>query len=150
MATNKILVMTGNYQFGNNPGLFQEAPFVGKSVIFPVSVTYVDVTATDVRLYFDTHDIETWGDWMGHQVLLNGEEVGRLKDPADRFGRAETFEVIIKMADFLRIINYGGGMPSKVELQIVLDTQPAHPGLADDFVLMRIDTSDSAVLRLGW
>jgi len=145
----KILVMTGNYHFGNKPGLFQDAPFVGKTLVLPVVITYVDASAPDVILFFETHDIETWGTWNGHRVLLNGQQIGALKDPADVFGRTEIFRLIIPMKRFLEIIDHSAGLPTKADLQLVLEVQPAHPALADDFVLTRIDTGEQVVMQLG-
>lgn len=146
----KVVVITGHYQLGNNPGIFQDALYVGRMLVFPVTVIYVDTTAPEVKLFIETHDIETWSAWMGHQVTLNGTEIGRLKDPDDTFGRLEIFELTIPMATYLNLINYMPNQPAKAELAIILETQTASPTLADDFVLLRIDTNESTAIRMGW
>jgi hypothetical protein len=150
MANPTILVVTGNYQLGNNPGLFQEAPYVGLLLRLPLSITWLDTTKPEVKILIETHDIETWGKWMGHAVLLNGQEIGRLKDPDDTLGRLERFEIVIPMAAFVTITGYSAGKTATVTFEIVLETQPALPGFADDFVFTRLETSDVVVMKLGW
>ena len=150
MTDQRILVVTGNYQLGNNPGLFQEAPYVGLILRLPVSVTWVDMKRPEVKFFIETHDIETWGTWNGHAVLLNGTEIGRLKDPNDTLGRVEQFEITIPTAQFASITGYSAGKVATVTLEVVLETQPAQPGFADDFVLTRVETNDAVVVKLGW
>jgi hypothetical protein len=150
MAVSKILVMTCDYQLGNNPGAFSPSAFVGLDLTLPVSVTWLDTSKPDVHLYVETHDIETWGTWNGHAVKLGSTEVGRLKDPNNVFGRAEVFDIVIPMGTFIAATGYSAGQPCKTMLQVVLEQQPANPGLVDDFVITRVDTSDNVVIRLGW
>jgi hypothetical protein len=42
--------------------------------------------------------VETWGDWKGHRVAINGQEIGRLKDPSDTYGPAEVFTIKVPTA----------------------------------------------------
>jgi hypothetical protein len=149
-VANTILVVTGSYQFGNNPGLFQDALYVGRSLDFPITISYLDESGPTVSFFFETHDIETWGAWKGHQVLLNGAEIGRLKDPNNTSGRLEQFEIQMQMSTFIQLVKYSAGKPAKADLEIVLDMQSPAPGLADDFVLTRIETSENVVVELGW
>lgn len=138
----KILVLDGAYHFGNNLGIFQGACFVGLRLQLPVVVTWIDddPATTEVFLWFETHDVETWdpGQWAGHAVLINDTEIGRLKDPADVTGRTETFKLGIDKGTLQGLIDPSGN----ATLSIVLERKPQHPALVDDFVLTRIDTVD--------
>ncbi|MDF2441472.1 MAG: hypothetical protein JWN98_2456 [Abditibacteriota bacterium] len=103
-----------------------------------------DAAVSSVILIFKTQDIETWGDWQGHQVLINGHEIGRLKDPDDDDGRYETFRLRVPKADFQEWIK-----PTQTfVLTIRVDTQNEHPGLSDDFLWRRLEV-EHAALRLG-
>lgn len=150
MSNPTILVVTGSYQLGNNPGLFQDAPYVGLLLRLPVSITWLDTTKAEVKIFVETHDIETWGAWNGHAVRLNGQLIGRLKDPNNTMGRLEVFEFSISMSDFIAITGYSAGKTPTVPFEIELETQPALPGFADDFVVTRLETNDAVVMKLGW
>ena len=142
---SRILVITGNYHFGDNAGVFQDALYIGHLFALPLHKTWINNAATNVSFFFTTHDVETWGTWDGHKVSINGNEIGHLKDPANTYGRNEEFQIDVPLADFN---SYLGGNDN-FTLQVELEKQPAMPGLADDFVLTRVETADLAV-RVGW
>ena len=63
----------------------------------------------------------------------------------DQFESAiETHVLGVDKTQFITIV----GTTRRFDLSIVVERQPAHPGLVDDFVLMRIDTLD-VVVRAG-
>lgn len=142
---SKILVITGDYHLGDNPGVFQEALFIGHLLALPLRQTWLNEHAKNVSFFLTTHDIETWGTWSGHRVSINGHEIGRLKDPTNTSGRDEEFQIDVTLTDFR---TYLGGNDNFI-LQVDLDKQPTAPGFADDFVLTRIATAELAV-RVGW
>lgn len=141
----KILVITGDYHLGDNPGVFQEALYLGHVLALPFHKTWINDEASNVSFFFTTHDVETWGTWNGHKVSVNGHEIGRLKEAASTYGRNEEFQFDVPLADFE---SYLGGNDN-FTLQVDLEKQPTMPGLADDFVLTRIETGELAV-RVGW
>lgn len=142
---SKILVITGNYHLGDNAGVFQDALYIGHLLALPLHKTWLNNAATSVSFFFTSHDVETWGPWNGHKVSINNNEIGRLKDPANTYGRNEEFQIDVPLVDFN---SYLGGNDN-FTLQVDLEKQPATPGLADDFVLMRVETAELAV-RVGW
>ena len=131
-----IVVLVGNYHFGDNVGFFQNATYIGYELILPVYINWID-QVDEVVLKIETHDIETWGNWLGHAVYLNNREIGRLKDPNDTWGRIEKYEIKIPTKLLKEIL---GGDTGRALLRIVTEKQDAHPTLTDDFVLTRIDT----------
>ena len=71
-----ILLIAGRYQLGNNEGLFQDAHDVGYGLELPFRKTWIDTDAKEIGFVFHTTDVETWGDWKGHRVAINGQEIG--------------------------------------------------------------------------
>jgi hypothetical protein len=145
MGTTSLVTSCG-YHFGSTPGLYQGAAFVGHSVSLPMRVAWLDDDSDTqyVTLVFKTRDIETWGDWKGHRVLIGGKEIGRLKDPDDHDGRYETFKLRVEKSWFEQAL----GPARTFVLTIELETQPEHPALSDDFLLGRIEVQNAAI-RLG-
>jgi hypothetical protein len=141
-----ILWVAGRYQLGNDPGLFQDAAYVGQGLALPFKKTWIDPNATVVKLIIHTTDVETWGNWSGHAVLINNIEVGRLKDPTDTMGSIERFELSIPVST----MNAALGGKDEFALRVELEIQPAQPGLSDDFVLTRIASDESFAAKLGW
>jgi len=141
-----ILLVAGRYQLGDDPGLFQDAVYVGQTLALPFKKTWIDGSATTVKLIVYTTDVETWGDWKGHAVSINGVEIGRLKDPNDTYGPLERFELPIPVAT----LNGALGGKDEFILSVVLEVQAATPGLSDDFILVRIATDGTFAAKLGW
>lgn len=144
-VSDASLVASCNYHFGNTPGIYHGAAFVGHSVTLPMRVLWLDDSSTKaVTFVFRTQDVETWGDLKGHQVFANDEPIGRLKDPDDHDGRYEMFRISVERSQFERLI----GPKRSFFLTVVLETQPDHPILSDDFLLGRIEV-ENATIRLG-
>ncbi|MES1973380.1 MAG: hypothetical protein V4472_13055 [Pseudomonadota bacterium] len=141
-----ILWVAGRYQLGNDPGLFQDAAYVGQELALPFRKTWVDTAAASVSIFISTTDVETWGTWDGHKVFINTTEIGRLKDPNDQDGPVERFELSMTPAAFDAALQ---GRDEFV-LRIVLETQIASPGMSDDFVVTRIGSPGSIAAKLGW
>ncbi|MDI1435377.1 hypothetical protein [Polyangium sorediatum] len=140
-----IIVTSCRYHLGDNPSVFQDGVYIGYNLTLPLAVTWLDDQATVVALHFETRELETWGAWKGHPVHLNGHEIGRLKDAGNQNGRIETIRIAVPMAQFRRWSEQSGG---NLQLSILLEKQPSHPSLSDDFMLTRI-SAIGAVMRLG-
>lgn len=144
------LVLTGTYHLGDNPGLFQEATFIGYALAIPLIVTLDPSVAADVVLVVETHDLETWDpdNWHGHRVSMTGRggvcEVGRLKDPDGAQGRVEVSRFTVLRSEVERVLGSAGS----VVLTFEVEKQAALPGLVDDFVLTRIEIG-GALARIG-
>ena len=119
-------------------------PISGRRCPLPVTKTWIDDNSDSIEFLVSTTDIETWGDWEGHLVKINGTEIGRLKDAGNTMGREELFEISYPKADFLALL---GGSDS-FTLQVELERRSASVGFADDFVLSRISTKHLA-LKIG-
>ena len=145
---DRVLVLTCNYHFGDNLGVFEGACFVGLRLQLPVVVSWIsdDPSTAEVFLFIETHDVETWDPqgWRGHAVFINDTEIGRLKDPVDVAGRNETFKLGIDKETLRGLV----GPTGNATLSVVLERQPKHPTLVDDFVLTRVETVDMA-MRVG-
>ncbi len=141
-----ILWVAGRYQLGDDPGLFQDAHYVGHALELPFRKTWIDDSAQTVTLLIHTTDVETWGAWQGHSVLLNGTEVGRLKDASDTQGGTEIFQLPLARGTLDGILSGEDNFLLRVEIE----RQPSQPGLADDFVLTRIETDGTFAAKLGW
>jgi len=131
-----IVLITGRYQLGNDPGIFQDALYVGFELTLPFTKTWIDPTAKDITFAFYTHDVETWGQWKGHRVAINNVEIGRIKDPDDIQGASEISRLVVPRAT----IDLALAGKDTFLLSVELDVQPSSPGLSDDFVLWRIET----------
>jgi len=141
-----IVLITGRYQLGNDAGIFQDALYIGFELKLPFTKTWIDSSATDITFIFYTHDVETWGTWIGHRVSINGVEIGRLKDPDDVQGASEVFRLVVPRTTLDSAL---GGKDNFV-LTVELEREPAMPGLADDFVLWRIESDGTFAASLGW
>lgn len=141
-----IVLITGRYQLGNDAGIFQDALYVGFELKLPFTKTWIDSSATDITFTIYTHDVETWGSWLGHPVSINGVEIGRLKDPNDVQGTSEVFQLIVPRSK----VESALAGKDKFILSVALELQPPSPGMEDDFVLWRIETDGTFAARLGW
>ncbi len=143
---NSILVVSGSYHFGDNPGIFQNSTYVGHQLVLPVRKMWLDDRSDKVAFYFGTQDVETLGNWKGHRVTINGTEIGRIKNLSGTAGTAETVKLEVKRDDLLRLLNE----QDNFSLAIEYEKQAAMPGMGDDFVLTRIATSETLSVSLGW
>ena len=143
---NLILVVSGSYHLGDNPGIFQNSTYVGHQLVLPLRKIWMDDRADKVVFFFGTEDVETLGQWKGHRVTINGAEIGRIKNTGGTSGTAETMRIEIKLEEFLRILDG----KDNFTLAIEYEKQPSMPGLGDDFVLTRIATSETISVALGW
>jgi hypothetical protein len=141
-----IVFVTGRYQLGNDPGVFQDAIYVGHELSLPFKSIWIDPAAASIGLTFYTHDVETWAEWQGHRVAINGTEIGRLKDPDDKQGVNEVFHLSIARHDLEQALN---GKDTFL-LTITLGELDTAPNLSDDFVLWRIESDGSFAAHLGW
>lgn len=140
-VSKPVLLIEGQFHFGDNPGVFQSATYVGLSMKLPLIKTWINDQSPEISFVFTTTDVETWGNWEGHQVLVNGTLIGRLKDKDDQQGHEETFVVTCSREDFLELL----GDSDAFTLSIELERRESAPGFSDDFVLRRIATKDLAV-----
>lgn len=141
-----IPLITGRYQLGNDAGLFQDAMYVGFELKLPFTKTWHDTSAATITFNLYTHDVETWGDWLGHRVSINGIEIGRLKDPADTLGVNEVFSLAVPRT----VLEAALGGKDRFVFSVELELQPSTPGMEDDFVLWRVESDGTFSARLGW
>jgi hypothetical protein len=141
-----IVLVTGRYQIGNDPGVFQDAIYVGFELKLPFTKTWIDPNASSITFTFYTHDVETWGTSKGHRVSINNVEIGRLRDPIDVQGASEICSISVPRTTIESLLATDDNFLLSIELELPLQG----PGLADDFVLWRIETDGTFAARLGW
>lgn len=134
MSTPPTPLFECNFQLGDNPGAFPASTYIGLKLSLPVKVVSILDAADSVHFVVSTSDLETWGDWEGHKVSVNGSEIGRLNDALDGQGSPETFDIGCPKADFLALL----GGANSFELEIELQRKLSAPGLSDDFILCGI------------
>lgn len=130
MATQTIV--QGPFHFGDNPAAsgFQ-GPFVGLEKVFPLELVSIDDDALRLTIY--TSAIETLGSGPGHQVLINGTNVGYLRDPNGQAGASEVHTLPFSRAALTAILG------ASAQFQLKIKVEHIGGGLDDDFVLERID-----------
>lgn len=138
---DSVVFLTGNYHLGNNPGVFQDAQYVGLKLEFPATLVWRPEAAVELILY--TRDVESWGGTGGHIVTINDTEVGKITDFDNAQHPNEITSIKIDKAKFDSAV----GSSDDFRLGIIVVTG-THPSLADDFVLTRIETRDFSA-RLG-
>ncbi|MET1028029.1 MAG: hypothetical protein ABWY00_12740 [Dongiaceae bacterium] len=141
-----ILWASTKYHLGDNPGVFQDASYIGHHLKLPFRKAWLDPEASTVVLRVHTRDVETWGDCLGHKVSINEREIGRLKDTGDASGDAEVFELGIARSDIEKIL----AGDDCFTLSIELDVGAAAPRISDDFVVTRIESDGTFAAKLGW
>ncbi len=142
-----VLLVSGRYHFGDQPGVFQDAIYIGEVLEFPMHGFWIDDTAKPEQFTLRVHttDVETWslGTGLGHPVLINGHEVGRLKDPDVKQQERELFELMIPRVVLLQAVGGAATFTLAVRLERVAGSGP------DDFTLVRIETDGTFGAALG-
>ncbi|HST23627.1 MAG TPA: hypothetical protein VLR90_21130, partial [Blastocatellia bacterium] len=97
----------------------------------------------NIRFVFYTQDIETWGTWQGHKVVLLSDDgtrkvlLGYLHDSGDLIPEKKEIHIFnCPMDQFLALI----GTNRNFDLKIILERQSSSLVMADDFILTRIET----------
>ena len=140
-----ILLIAGRYQLGNNAGFSRTPTMLATAWNFPFE------RPGSIRMPKRSDSFSTppmWkhgGDWKGYRVAINGQEIGRLKDPSDTYGPAEVFTIKVPTATLEKILS---GKDNFV-LSVELERQPTQPGLSDKLVLTRIETDGTLAASLG-
>jgi hypothetical protein len=141
--SDAIVFLTGAYHLGNNPGVFQDATYVGLKLEFPATVTWGGDGA-DVVFTIYTHDVESWSGLGGHALKINGVQVGALIDADDAQHPNEIFQISVARAAFDAALNGAKQFTLGIEIK-----PSGAAALADDFVLTRIETAHFAA-RIGY
>jgi hypothetical protein len=148
MATGHpyYLVWTGSLNLGDTAGVFNNAQFAGLILQIPVTLTYVPGDGDQIEFVLVTTDVEIFGgkkhavywDWAPGTPLVN--PVGFIDDTELFPGRIELH--LLKIPKDL-------AKAGSHSITIVVNSDVA-AGMKDDFVLMRIEASDSIGARIGW
>lgn len=145
---DRVLVFEAMYHLGDDPGIFQNAVFIGHRLSLPMNLAYV-VKDSTVSLVIRTRHVETWGKrgkWNGHSVLLDTTHIGYLEDRDDKTPEGTEIHTFTISADKLEAI---AGTDSNFAFSVVLERQDPQQGRADDFLFLRLETVN-AVVRMGW
>jgi len=124
-------IVNGPFHFGDTPGAFQEAPFVGLEKAFSLEIASIDADPLALTIY--TRYIETRGGGPGHEVLINDTRVGYLQNINGQDGTSKTHSLPFSRLALTTIL----GASTQFQLRIKVQHHPG--GLDDDFVLDRIE-----------
>ena len=140
------MVWSGALNFGDTPGVFTNAQFVGLLVQIPITLTFVPDEDSPVRFLLQTTDVEIFND-KKHSVFWDWEPgmtlpspVGYIDDKALIPGRPELHELLIPHA----VANIG---PHTLTIWVNAEVSA---GLRDDFVLERIEAHETIGAKIGW
>lgn len=141
-----ILLTRTNKHLGESPGVFLDVPYQGLVCELPFTVTWEDEEVEEVSIIVETSDVETWGGWKGHPVMLNGIEIGRVQDVNNLDGPKETTAFKVKKKTFPNAFNKGAKNRLSISVNKKNTTQA---GFLDDFILLAIRT-DGFAGAIGW
>lgn len=140
------MVWSGALNFGDTPGVFTNAQFVGLLVQIPVTLTFVPDDDSPIRFLLRTTDVEIFND-KKHPVYWDWTPGASLPTPV---GFIDDTDLI-------------PGRPEYHQLSIPHDDAPLGPhtitmhvnpevsaGLKDDFVLERIEAHNTIGAKIGW
>lgn len=151
--SERILVLTGAYHLGDNPGLFGGATWVGDRLSLPMRVEYA-ASQGDPVLLVEVHDLDVWQQgWPGHHVFVDDQPVGRLLPPFEEPAPVPPGGQVgpLRMPQ-VAVVNLGRERLKKgmrFRLVIAVDRQGGDAPLLDDFLITRIESVDW-VIRPGW
>jgi hypothetical protein len=138
------VIWTGSLNFGDTPGVFQDATFVGLTVSIPIAITFPGTTDVQMLLMttqveiFNGHTHPVYWDWTPGDPLP--PPVGYINDIDPIPGRPE-----------LHLLNIPVSAATKGPHTLtVMVNQDVDAGLRDDFVLKRIEADERIGMKIGW
>lgn len=140
------MIWSGALNFGDTPGVFTNAQFVGLLVQLPITITYLpdgvdpvqfQLVTTDVEIYNDKSHPVYW-DWVPGQPFP--PPVGYIDDSVPIPDHPELHRLSIPRAD---------AETGPHNLAIVVNPEVS-AGLKDDFVLERIEAHNTIGAKIGW
>lgn len=140
--SERVILVSGSYHLGNNPGIFQGAKFVGLGLALPATVTWKP-SADEVAFIIHTHDVESWGGQGGHALTVNGHKLGEIKDINNSAHPHEVSTIRVARTELENAL--GGNDYFRLGIDLNVGNPPS---LSDDFVLTRVETEGFAA-RLG-
>lgn len=149
---DRIVILTGAYHLGDNPGAFGDATWVGDRLSLPMRIEHSPAD-TDATFLFEVRDVDVWDpEWPGHHVVIDDEPAARLLPPFEPpppipspggVGLLRPPQIAVVTIDRNRF-----GDRRRFLMSIVVDRQRPGGSLIDDFVLTRIESVDW-VIRPG-
>lgn len=140
------MVWSGSLNFGDTPGVFTNAQFVGLLAQIPVTLTFVPDGDEPISFLLRTTDVEIFND-QRHPVYWDWTPGAPFPTPV---GFIDDTELI-------------PGRPEYHQLSIPHDESAVGPhtvtihvnpevsaGLKDDFVLERIEANNNIGAKIGW
>lgn len=140
------MVWSGSLNFGDTPGVFTNAQFVGLLAQMPLTLTFVPDGDEPISFLLRTTDVEIFND-QRHPVYWDWTPGGPFPTPV---GFIDDTELI-------------PGRPEYHQLSIPHDESTVGPhtitihvnpevsaGLKDDFVLERIEANNNIGAKIGW
>jgi hypothetical protein len=141
------MVWSGALNFGDTPGVFTNAQFVGLLVQIPVTLTFIPENNNDpIRFLLQTTDVEIFND-KKHPIFWDWNPGASLSTP---IGFIDDTELIPGHREFHEL-----SIPKDVatigQHTFTIQVNPeVSAGFKDDFVLERIEAHDSIGAKIGW
>ncbi len=140
------MVWSGALNFGDTPGVFTNAQFVGLLVQIPVTLTFIPDDDSPIRFLLRTTDVEIFNDkkhpvywdWTPGNPLPTA--VGIIDDTDLIPGHPEYHQLSVPHAD----------APLGPHSITILVNPEVSAGLKDDFVLERIEAHNTIGAKIGW
>ena len=130
--------------FGDTPGVFTDATFVGLALTIPITITFESGADTNILLV--TTQVEIFGgkthpvywDWLAGAPLP--PPIGYIDDTDPIPGKPE-----------FHLLTVPAKEATKAPHSLTILVNPDVPaGLKDDFVLKRIEADERVGMKVGW
>ena len=140
------MVWSGSLNFGDTPGVFTNAQFVGLLVQIPVTLTFVSSGSAEISFLLQTTDVEIFNN-KKHPVYWDWTPGASFPTPV---GFIDDTELVPGRPEYHKL-----SIPSAASTvghhTITIHVNPeVSAGLKDDFVLERIEASNSIGAKIGW
>ena len=140
------MMWSGALNFGDTPGVFNNAQFVGLLIRVPVTLTFVPNDDSPVRFLLRTTDVEIFND-KRHSVYWDWEPGSVLPAPV---GYIDDVELIPGLPEYHELTVPKDDAATGTHTITVLVNPQVSEGMKDDFVLERIEAHDSIGASIGW
>ena len=135
-----------NRHLGDTLGVYLDTPYIGLVFELPFTTSWADTRKDTFTFLIKTKYVETFEGWDGHPVVLNGIEIGRIKDSKNAQGNIEATRIEVKASEHPEAFK----KDAQNTLRISVDKKnQSGEGLLDDFILTDIETENFGAV-LGW
>lgn len=140
------IVWSGALNFGDTPGVFNNAQFVGLLVQIPVKLTFVPDDDAPIRFLLQTTDVEIFND-KKHPVFWDWDAGTPFPTPV---GFIDDTELIPARPEFHELLIPKDTAAIGLHTITIQVNSEVSAGFKDDFVLERIEVHNTIGAKIGW